>query len=100
MSHVERICSGFPVNLWFLRIRGKAVLNRYGNSSPPPFPNALSREDLFTMSAPDSITCQSAGLEPPLLGCDWPGTELPVEPPPLRFASTLLPCRPSPPALL
>lgn len=36
MSHVGRICSGSPVNLWFLRIRGKAVLNRYGNSSPPP----------------------------------------------------------------
>ena len=37
------VCSGFPVNLWFLRFCGKDVLNRHGYGSPLPTRCLLKR---------------------------------------------------------
>lgn len=72
------------------------MLNLYGYdpAHPPPPPNdACSREDLFTVSAPDSITCQSAGLRPPLLGSHWLRSELPDT----KQPASSCPCCPDPP---
>lgn len=49
-------------------------------TTPPPSPR--SREDLFIVSAPDSITCQSLGLDPPPPVCDWSEGWQPAQPSP------------------
>ncbi|MEQ2237007.1 hypothetical protein ILYODFUR_018617 [Ilyodon furcidens] len=58
-------------------------------TTPPP--NACSRDDLFTISASDSITYQSPGLVPPLPGCYWSNREQSVEPSSFSASQTTSP---------
>lgn len=89
---------GFPVNLWFLRIRGKAVLNRYGNSSPPP-KCPLKRGLVYHVcSRLNNMSVIGIRTTPSQLLLVQEGA--PSLTPTLRFPSTLLRCRPSPPAPL
>lgn len=70
------VCPGFSLTYGFSEPVEKTCLITMVTTPPPPC--ACSREDLFTIPAPDSITCQSSELGPPLPARDWPSRWLRV----------------------